>query len=92
MDPGFLDTAMQRSFETALYWSHTRPNGLDCFTANNKIMGENIAAGAPTPESVMDMWMNSDGHGEYTFFRIYQAWRWLSICMNAVTTGCSALD
>ena len=62
MDPGLLDTAMQRSFETALYWSHTRPNGLDCFTANNKMMGENIAAGAPTPESVMDMWMNSDGH------------------------------
>lgn len=62
MDPGLLDTAMQRSFETALYWSHTRPNGLDCFTANNKMRGENIAAGAPTPESVMDMWMNSDGH------------------------------
>ena len=58
MDPGLLDTAMQRSFETALYWSHTRPNGLDCFTANNKMRGENIAAGAPTPESAMDMWMS----------------------------------
>lgn len=62
MDASLLDTAMLRGFENVLYWSHTRPNGSSCFTANDLMMGENIAYGSSTAEGVMDMWMNSEGH------------------------------
>lgn len=62
MDKGLLETAMMRGFETALYWDHTRPNGASCFTANSSMMGENIAAYAGDAKSVMNLWMNSDGH------------------------------
>lgn len=62
MDVSLLDTAMLRGFENVLYWSHTRPNGSSCFTANDLMMGENIAYGSSTAEGVMNMWMNSEGH------------------------------
>lgn len=62
MDKSLLETAMMRGFETALYWDHTRPNGASCFTANSSMMGENIAAYAGDAKSVMNLWMNSDGH------------------------------
>lgn len=62
MDASLLDTAMLRGFENVLYWSHTRPNGSDCFTADDLMMGENIAYGSSTAEGVMNMWMNSEGH------------------------------
>lgn len=62
MDASLLDSAMLRGFETALYWSHTRPNGSDCNTANKLIMGENIACGSNTAQGVMKLWMNSSMH------------------------------
>lgn len=62
MDESLLETAMERGFETVLYWSHTRPSGLDCGTANNLLFGENIAVGQGSPKSVMNSWMNSSGH------------------------------
>ena len=62
MDTSLLETAMQRSFESIVYWSHTRPSGEDCFTANNMMFGENIAAWQRSPQGVMDSWMNSSGH------------------------------
>ena len=62
MDSSLLDTAMLRGFENVLYWSHTRPSGSSCFSANDLMMGENIAFGSSTAEGVMDMWMNSEGH------------------------------
>ncbi len=71
MDSRMLETAMQRAFETVLYWSHTRPTGTDCFTANTDMFGENIASGSSTAKDVMSQWMNSEGHrnnilgGEY---------------------------
>ena len=64
MDKDLLETAMMRGFETALYWDHTRPNGASCFTANSSMMAENIAAYAGDAKTVMNMWMNSDGHRE----------------------------
>ncbi|MBR5202842.1 MAG: Ig-like domain-containing protein [Clostridia bacterium] len=59
--------AMQRAAECAVNYSHTRPNGKDCFTILNfhaTSLGENIAAGdvVYTSEDIMDMWMNSQGH------------------------------
>ena len=57
------DIRAQEIIET---FSHTRPDGTDCFTALEGIhywtAGENIALGHSTPEQVMRAWMNSPGH------------------------------
>jgi len=50
------------------YFSHDNPDGLDPFQRMQEAgfegqrMGENIAQGQPTPEVVMQDWMESDGH------------------------------
>lgn len=67
MDEEMLETAMKRAAETNIYFSHTRPDGSVCFEVFPQDLwayGENIAAGQPTPEDVMDSWMNSQGHRE----------------------------
>lgn len=57
-----------RANELITLFSHDRPDGRSCFTALEEAnvpmmsMGENIAAGFPNVESVMDGWMNSVGH------------------------------
>lgn len=54
-----------RAKELVRYFSHTRPDGSSCFTVLNDrkhYLAENIAAGQEAPESVVDSWMNSDGH------------------------------
>lgn len=61
MDKSLLDSAMLRAVETSALFSHTRPTGEDCFTANEKMYGENIAINW-SPENVMTSWMNSPGH------------------------------
>ncbi len=65
MDASLLDTAMTRSGEIVLLFSHTRPDGSSCFTAfkdDSTSSGENIAAGYQTPAAVVEGWMNSPGH------------------------------
>lgn len=62
MDQELLDAAMIRAAECAVYYSHTRPDGETCFTASDKMGGENIAIGYMSAESVMNGWMNSAGH------------------------------
>lgn len=63
MDKDLLDAAMQRAAECTVYYSHTRPNGSSCFTANlSKMSAENIAIGYVSPAAVMEGWMNSAGH------------------------------
>lgn len=59
--------AQLRSTEIANNFSHTRPDGsnpLKYVMGLNGIhaAGENIAAGYSSPESVMNGWMNSEGH------------------------------
>ncbi len=50
------------------HFSHTRPDGGSCFSVLAEFdviytgAGENIAMGYGTPASVMDGWMNSEGH------------------------------
>ncbi|WP_177194686.1 S-layer homology domain-containing protein [Alteribacillus iranensis] len=52
------------------YFDHVSPDyGMDIgydetFDAPIQIHGSNIAAGQPTPEAVVDAWMNSPGHRE----------------------------
>jgi hypothetical protein len=62
MDVDLFEAAKVRGCEISYEFSHTRPDGSSCFTACEKMMGENIAAGYGSPESVMNGWMNSDGH------------------------------
>lgn len=68
MDSGLVNVATVRANETVQSFSHTRPDGRDCFTAYDEqgvsyqSAGENIAYGYSSPESVMDGWMNSPGH------------------------------
>lgn len=62
MDMDLLDAAMKRAAECCLDFSHTRPNGMDCFSVSDKASGENIAAGNSTAAATMNQWMNSAGH------------------------------
>ncbi len=65
--PVLCSLAAERSIETIELFSHDRPDGSSCFTildgqVDYGAAAENIAAGLTTPESVMDAWMNSEGH------------------------------
>lgn len=64
MDKTMLGYAMQRAAECAVYYSHTRPSGENCFSIIKEHRGaaENIAAGYPTAKDVMNGWINSPGH------------------------------
>ena len=51
--------AMERAAELSVSYSHTRPNGLDCFSLYDygyDAMGENIAMGQSTTESAFEAW------------------------------------
>ena len=56
--------ALVRANELLTSFSHTRPDGSGCDTAFSwdSAFGENIAAGQSSADSVMDSWMNSEGH------------------------------
>ena len=60
--------AALRASELEASYSHTRPDGSRCFTAfdacgaDYSVAGENIAMQYRDPESVMEAWMNSEGH------------------------------
>lgn len=65
MDSGLMDVAMQRAAETALLFSHTRPDGTICFTASPCMHGENLAAGQNSlrkASEAVTAWRNSPGH------------------------------
>ncbi len=56
-----------RARELVESFSHTRPNGSDCFTVmknRGRTCGENIAAGHATASETVNQWMNSAGHRE----------------------------
>ena len=62
------DKADLRAEEIVELFSHTRPDSSSCFTVlrgmRYNTCGENIAAGSPTPERVVEQWMDSQGHRE----------------------------
>lgn len=68
LDAAASQAAQVRAAEIRTSFSHTRPNGKNCFTAlaeagvNYRAAGENIASGQRTPEEVVTAWMNSEGH------------------------------
>ena len=75
MDTELQKAAMQRSAEIKVSFSHTRPDGTQCFTASSKAYGENIAAGTGGfgPAQVMQGWMNSTGHRENILTSSYRS-------------------
>lgn len=60
--------AAQRAKEAATQRSHIRPDGTPYYTtataALNPYVGENLAGGSYTSETVVTAWMNSTGHRE----------------------------
>ena len=62
MDKELLEDAMRRAAECSLLFSHTRPDSSSCFTINEALTRENIAAGQISADDVMNSWMNSSGH------------------------------
>ena len=59
------ECAVVRAEEMPKLFSHTRPDGSECFTAftvDYHYAGENLAAGQTSPEEAVDGWMNSPGH------------------------------
>lgn len=66
---GVCYAANKRALEVGELFSHTRPDGSVCFTILSEFaipqywyVGENIAQGYYTSESVVAGWMNSPGH------------------------------
>ncbi|MBQ3443452.1 MAG: hypothetical protein IJG33_09425 [Selenomonadaceae bacterium] len=56
-----------RAREIVEVFSHTRPDGSDCFTVmrnRGRTCGENIAAGHASAQETVEQWMSSDGHRE----------------------------
>ena len=68
LDETLCAAAQVRAKEIDSEFSHTRPDGSSCFTVLKEMgipyraCGENIAKGSPTPERVVQGWMNSAGH------------------------------
>ena len=74
MDFTLMECAMQRSAESLVIGeaytyseisgdiAHSRPDGSSCFTVSDKMEGENIAYGQPSPDAVVSAWMGSSGH------------------------------
>lgn len=57
-----MNSARVRAYECSYSFSHTRPDGTQCFTASSEMNGENIAAGYPSADAAMTAWKNSPGH------------------------------
>ncbi|MCC8026115.1 MAG: CAP domain-containing protein [Clostridium sp.] len=68
VDAGVGEAAQVRAEEIRKAFSHTRPDGSSFSTILAQMgityrgVGENIAYGQNSPESVMESWMNSSGH------------------------------
>ncbi|SCW29947.1 Glucan-binding domain-containing protein (YG repeat) [Ruminococcaceae bacterium YRB3002] len=55
--------ALQRAYEVAVSFSHTRTDGSDCFTCTyngTRSWGENIAAGYSTAAATFEQWQEND--------------------------------
>lgn len=68
LDDELCKAAQVRAKEIGESFSHTRPDGSDCFTVLKDYSvscvyaGENIAKGSSTAGGAMKQWMNSSGH------------------------------
>ncbi len=61
MDKFLLDSAVIRAQESAVIFSHTRPNGTAFYTVNTQAQLENLAQ-AFSPELTVELWKQSSSH------------------------------
>ena len=73
MDKDLLEAAMLRAMETNVLVGHTRPNGLDCRSVCDKVMGENLAGGMNSAKAAMTTWMGSNGHRSNILNKSYKS-------------------
>lgn len=66
-----MDVAMMRAAETAICWSHTRPDGSSSCSASKFSNGENLCAGTAKASSANNSLVNSSGHYETMIDPIY---------------------
>lgn len=71
LDESIMAAAETRAEEQKSLFSHTRPDGSNCFTVFNQynipanVRGENVGCGSVcTAEQIMQAWMASPGHRE----------------------------
>lgn len=68
LNPYLCSRSDIRANELATIFAHTRPDGSQFYTVLDRrkfhymTAGENAAAGASSPQEVVDIWMNSSGH------------------------------
>lgn len=76
-DFALSEAAALRVEEAVKVYSHTRPDGTPYHTAlkgiEYKQAGENLQAGAATPEEAITQWMNSPTHRENILYPDYNA-------------------
>ena len=61
-DPYLEASALMRSAEITVTWSHTRPNGSAWYTVADDLGGENLGSGYANAGRVIKGWMNSEIH------------------------------
>lgn len=102
MELGLEETAKQRAAELTVLMEHRRPDGTDCWTATDGLgypyrsIGENIAQGFLDAASVVEAWMNSEGHranilnADFSHigigcFEYDGVWYWVQLFMGGLT-------
>jgi len=63
LDKSLTAGAQIRAQESSVSFSHTRPDGTECFTVSDKANGENLSYKYSVDE-VVDKWMESPSHKE----------------------------
>lgn len=64
VDDTITAAAKIRAAETAVSYSHTRPNGTPWYSVNGNIYGECLAEKHQTAEAAVNAWVNSSTHKE----------------------------
>lgn len=64
VDDTITAAAKIRAAETAVSYSHTRPDGTPWYTVNDKIYGECLAEKHQRAEDAVNAWVNSSAHKE----------------------------
>lgn len=84
LNPLKLNTMLNKSAKAKLnhmiensYWSHNSPDGIEAWHWFEQVgydydqAGENLANWYPTPHSMVDQWMKSDGHRKVMLDTLY---------------------
>lgn len=90
LDSKLCKAAQVRAEELGESYSHTRPDGSECFSVLNDYniscvyAGENIVIGTSTSVEAMKLWMNSKGHRSNI---LRSGWKKLGVGYDSSTGG-----